>query len=270
MVEHGASSHVFADPRPGPRREITVFTYRPESFHAGGPVVVVLHGRNRNGHEYRDWFSAQAERYGFLVVAPNFAEAQYAHPHEYNYGAMVDAADKPRPREEWLWPVVDAIFEDARRRFGSKRERYFLFGHSAGGQLVHRLATFAWSPRIERAIAANSGSYTMPLADIAYPFGLGGTGCGDDDLRALFSRPLLLLLGDADTDPDHHQLPREPEAMKQGPHRFARGHHYFDTARREAARLGVPLAWELATAPRVAHSAEDMAPHAARHLFDPK
>ena len=36
---------------------------------------------------------------------------------------------------------------------------------------------------IERAIAANSGSYTMPLADIAYPFGLGGTGCGDDDLR---------------------------------------------------------------------------------------
>lgn len=55
--------------------------------------------------------------------------------------------------------------------------------------------------------------------------------------------------------------------MKQGPHRFARGHHYFETARREAARLGVPLAWELAIAPGVAHSAEHMAPHAARHLF---
>lgn len=51
-----------------------------------------------------------------------------------------------------------------------------------------------------------------------------------------FSRPLLLLLGDADIDADHPQLPREPDAMKQGPHRFARGHHYFETARREAAR----------------------------------
>jgi poly(3-hydroxybutyrate) depolymerase len=270
MAKHGASSHTFSDPRPGPRREITVFTYRPASFHADGPVVIVMHGRNRNGSEYRDWWAAEAERRGFLVVAPNFAEAQYPHPHEYNYGAMVDADGHPRPREEWLWPVVDAIFGDARRRLGATRERYFLFGHSAGGQFVHRLATFAWSPGIERAIAANSGSYTMPLADIAYPHGLGGTGCGDRDLRALFSRPLLLLLGDADVDPGHDQLPREPDAMKQGPHRFARGHHYFDTACREAARLGVPLAWEIATAPGVAHSAEDMAPHAARHLFDPK
>jgi poly(3-hydroxybutyrate) depolymerase len=267
MDKHGPGSYSFSDPRPGPRREITVFTYRPSSFRAASPVVLVMHGRNRNGHEYRDWFSAEAERYGFLLVAPNFTEAQYAHPHEYNYGAMLDAGDNPRPRKEWLFPVVDAVFDDVRRRFGSSRERYFLFGHSAGGQLVHRLATFAWSPLIERAVAANAGSYTMPLGDIAYPHGLGGTGFGDKDLRALFSRPLLLLLGDADIDADHPQLPREPDAMKQGPHRFARGHHYFDTARREAARLGVPLAWELAIAPGVAHSAEHMAPHAARHLF---
>lgn len=267
MVKPGPNSYSFADPRPGPRREITVFTYRPSSFRADSPVVVVMHGRNRNGHEYRDWFGAQAERYGFLVVAPNFTEAQYAHPHEYNYGAMVDAAESPRPRRDWLFPVIDAVFDDVRRRFGSRRERYFLFGHSAGGQLVHRLATFAWSPMIERAVAANAGSYTMPLAGIPYPHGLGGTGLGDKDLRALFSRPLLVLLGDADIDAGHPQLPREPDAMKQGPHRFARGHHYFDTARREAARLGVPLAWELAIAPGVAHSAEDMAPHAARHLF---
>lgn len=267
-IRAGAGSHAFADPRPGPAREITVFTYRPASFTAQSPILIVMHGRNRNGADYRDRWSAEAERRGVLVAVPQFSEAQYAHPHDYNYGAMTRPDGSVRPREEWLFPVVDAVFEDVRRRAGSKRERYFLFGHSAGAQVVHRLATFAWSPLIERAITANAGSYILPLADEPFPFGLGGTALGDEDLRSLFSRPLLVLLGDRDNDPEHYQLPREPGAMRQGPHRFARGLHYVETARREAQRLGVALAWQVATAPGVAHSVGDMAPFAARHLFD--
>jgi CubicO group peptidase (beta-lactamase class C family)/poly(3-hydroxybutyrate) depolymerase len=267
-VPAGAGFHAFADPRPGPRREITVFTYRPASFTPESPILIVMHGRNRNGADYRDWWIAEAKRRGFLVAVPQFSEDQYAHPHEYNYGAMIRPDGSPRPRDEWLFPVVDAVFEDLLRRTGSKRERYFLFGHSAGAQLVHRLATFAWSPRIERAVSANAGSYTLPLAGEAFPFGTGGTPAGDGELRTLLSRPLLVLLGDQDKDPDHYQLPREPGAMKQGPHRLARGRNYMETARREAERLGVPLAWQVATAPGVAHSAEGMAPFAARHLFE--
>lgn len=262
------SAHVFVDPRGGPRREVTVHTYRPSSFTPESRIVLVMHGRARNGAEYRDWFSGEAERRGFLLAVPEFSEAQYAHPHEYNYGAMVDAEGRWRPRAQWLWPVVDAIFEDVRRRFGSKRERYSLFGHSAGGQFVHRLATFAWSPRIERAIAANAGHYTMPDAGETFPHGIGGTPFTADDLRALFSRPLTILLGDADTDPDHPQLPREPADLRQGPHRFARGHHYFEAGRREAARLGAPFAWRIATAPGVAHVAAEIAPYAASDLFE--
>jgi hypothetical protein len=55
--------------------------------------------------------------------------------------------------------------------------------------------------------------------------------------------------------------------MRQGPHRFARGHRYMETARKEAARLGVPLMWRLEIVPGVAHSGRDMAPFAARELF---
>jgi poly(3-hydroxybutyrate) depolymerase len=262
----GPGRHTVRDPRDG-RREIAVHTYRPSGFSPEGPVLLVIHGRNRNGADYRDWFGAEAERHGVFVVAPEFDEAQYAHPHDYNFAAMVDAQGKPRPRSEWLFPVVDFIFEEATRRFGLQRDRYFLFGHSAGGQLVHRLATFGWSPRIERAVAANSGSYTMPLASEPFPHGIGGTGLGDDDLRALFSRPLTILLGDADVDPAHYQLPRDPPDMKQGAHRFERGQRYFAAAQREAVRLGVPLAWSIAIAPGVEHSARHIAPFAARELF---
>jgi poly(3-hydroxybutyrate) depolymerase len=263
----GSSSYVLADPRGG-GREITVFTHRPASFRADGPVVIVMHGRTRNGDDYRDWWVADAERHGALVIAPRFSERHYAHPDEYNYGAMVEAG-RPRPAAAWLFPVIDQVFLDACRKAGSAARRYFLFGHSAGGQVVHRLVTFGWSDRIARAVAANPGSYTMPLLDEEFPFGLKGTGLGVEGVRALLGRPLLILLGESDDDPNHHQLPREPGAIRQGPHRFARGLHYFEAGRRESERLGVPFAWELATVPGVAHSGEFMSPAAASHLFAP-
>jgi hypothetical protein len=85
--------------------------------------------------------------------------------------------------------------------------------------------------------------------------------------RELFTRPMTIMLGDADSDPKHHQLPREPGAMRQGPHRFARGLHYFALACCEAAAADVPLAWKLRIAPGVAHSNPGIAPFAARELF---
>ena len=254
------------DPRPGPSREITVHVHQPPGWRPDGPILMVMHGRKRNGAEYRDYFSAEADRHGFLVIAPEFAEAAYPHPHAYNYGGMVDAKGAVLPREEWLFPVLDAVFREARARMGATRKRFFLFGHSAGSQLVHRLATFGWLDSIERAVTANSGSYTMPVRGERFPFGLDGVDVTDDDLRRLFSRPLVVLLGDQDIDPNEADLPREPEAMRQGPMRFARGQKYFETAQREAKRLGVPLAWRLATAPGVAHSGKNMAPFAVKEL----
>ncbi len=269
-LEPGPNRYAFADPRPGPKREIAVHAYRPAFFGPHSPIVLVIAGRKRNAAEYLGYWKADAERRGFLVVAPEFTESQYPHPYEYSYGAMCGADGVPRPREEWLFPVIEAIFRDARSRAGSMRERYLLFGHSAGAQLVHRLVTFGWSASIERAIAANSGSYAMPVHDEDVPFGLGGVPYPEADLRALFSRPMVVQLGDQDIDPNDENLPREPAAMRQGPHRFARGHRYMETAASEAGRLGVPLAWRLVIAPGVAHSGQEMALLAARELFDSK
>ena len=259
------SSYSFPDPRAGPSRRIAVHLHRPARFAPENPVLVVMHGRNRNGADYRDFFVESSERYGFLVIAPEFDEAQYSHPLEYNYGAMWRADGSLAPRSDWLFPVVDAVFADASAREGSTRGRYFLFGHSAGSQVVHRLATFAWSPLIEGLVAANAGSYVFPRLDEDFPFGLRGA--PSVDVAALLSRPILIHLGDQDTDPQHYQLPREPGAMRQGPHRFARGQRYFEFARDEAGRLGVPFGWRLAIAPGVEHSGLHMAPFAAKELF---
>jgi len=265
----GRSAFTLADPRPAPRRTVTVHAYRPERAIADAPVLLVMHGVKRNGEEYRDHWVETAERHGILLAVPEFSVEQYAHPHEYNYGAMIAADGTARPRSEWLYPVLDEAFRELKCRTGSTRERYILYGHSAGGQLVHRLATFAWSPLIERAVSANAGSYTMPSEEDPLPFGVKGTGLGSDGLRELFARPLHVFVGDRDNDASHPHLPREPEAMRQGPHRFARGHRYVEVAAREAKRLGVPLAWRLSVAPGVAHDDRAMAPHVGRELFGP-
>ena len=264
----GKGSFVVMDPRPGPRREITVFTYRPYAFKPSSPVLVVMHGRNRNGEDYRDWFIPDAERRGFLVATPQFDEPQYAHPHDYNYAGMIGADDQWRPREEWIGRALEAVFDEVEKRSGARAGGWSMFGHSAGGQLVHRLATLDWPRRIDRIVSANAGSYAMPDRDEAFPFGISGSPVGDAELKGLFARELIVLLGAEDNDPDHYQLPKQPSAMKQGPHRFARGRRYVEVARREAARLGVALAWKLATAPGIAHSARSMAPFAARALFE--
>ncbi|MCC7082324.1 MAG: alpha/beta hydrolase [Burkholderiales bacterium] len=263
----GSSEFIFVDPRPGPHREITVFSHRPQRWTPESPIVLVMHGHARNARAYREGWIGQSDAHGFLVAVPEFSATHYPTSHHYNYGDMMTPEGQHRPRELWVFGLVDRVFEELRAKSGSRRRRYFLFGHSAGGQIVHRLMTFAASPLIERALAANSGSYTLPIFDEAFPFGLGATAITEGERRELFARPITILLGDADCDLNHRQLPRDPGAMRQGPHRFARGLNYFALACREAAALDVPLAWKLRIAPGVAHSNPGIAPFAVRELL---
>jgi hypothetical protein len=229
--------------------------------------VIVIAGRKRNAEEYRDFWIADADRRGLLIIAPEFSEAQYAHPYTYNYGAMCGVDGRLAPRDQWVFPVIEGIFHDVRRHAQSNRDRYFLFGHSAGAQLVHRLVMFGGALSYEKAVAGNAGSYTLPTPEEDFPFGLGGIEASDEELRAMFSRPLVVHLGDRDIDPADPHLPTEPGAMRQGLHRYARGQFFLEVARREARRLGVPLAWRQEVAPGVAHSGQMMAPFAARIFF---
>src|SRR5258708_1225044 len=123
-----------------PFRDITFHVHRPPAFTLDRPILMVMHGRKRNGAEYRDYFVPESERCGFLVVAPTFAEAQYPHPHAYNYGRMVDGNGAIQPRERWIFPIVEDAFRELRARTASKPERLFLFGPSSRSHFLHRLA----------------------------------------------------------------------------------------------------------------------------------
>lgn len=245
---------------PEPQR---VFFHRPAQWRPEGRVVMVMHGVDRDADRYRDEWAPLAEAHGFLLLCPEFSRTKFPKTAWYNLGGMQVTSDPLR----WAFSVPDRVFADARARFGGKADRFSLYGHSAGSQFVHRFLLLAPSPKVDQAIAANAGWYTLPVFDQSFPFGLRNTSVNEAQVEAFLRRPLVLQLGESDTNPEHRTLERSAEADRQGIHRYARGLNFLAVGKREAERRGIELAWRLVTVPGVGHSNRRMATSAAQVLF---
>jgi poly(3-hydroxybutyrate) depolymerase len=250
---------------PGPA--IRVWYRGPEEVRPDTPVLFVMHGVKRDADRYRDQWSALAERYGVVLVVPEFDEEHFPRAAAYNLGNVFDDAGKPVPRETWSFSAIEPLFDRVRALTGTRVEAYDLYGHSAGAQFVHRYLMYVSQARIHRAVSANAGWYTMPAAGPAYPYGLRGSGVTDAGLKQALQRPLAIMLGTSDIDRNHPNLRRTPEAMEQGPHRLARGMSYYVAGRRVAREEGVPFGWVLQRVEGVVHDNGGMAPHAAAWLY---
>jgi poly(3-hydroxybutyrate) depolymerase len=255
----GASRIEVAEPSGVGHLPMAVHLHRPAAWRATDCMLVVLHGQGRNADGYRDAWVTQAESAGLLLVVPEFSNAKYPGRSSYNFGGVVDAAGVGQARDKWVFGAIDRVVAEVRRRTGATRDRYILYGHSAGAQFVHRYLLLAEASNAEVIVSANAGSYTFPTADVPFPWGLTGVAVGDADLARAFARPVVILLGDQDIDPNHRSLPRDPQAQAQGPHRFARGHAFFAAAEAKAKALGAPFAWRLRVVPGVGHSNAGMA-----------
>lgn len=248
-------------------RHVTVWYFAPPEATPTTPVVFVLTGIQRNGEDYlADWMPL-AREHRFVVVVPEFSVKEFPGEEGYIYGNTVDPAGHTLPREQWAFSAIEPIFDTVRARTGNTSAGYALFGHSAGAQFAHRFLYFVPTARVTRAVTANAGWYTLPDLATAFPYGLKNTSVTADDLRAALARPLVVLLGTADTDPQAKALRRTPEANAQGPYRLARGKFFFARAEAAAAAFKTPFGWSLATAPGIGHSDSGMAPFAVRWLL---
>lgn len=249
-IGRDALAHV--DPR-HPDRPLVVHTYRPAAHGPDDPVVLVQHGVKRNGDEYRDFWIEAAERHRLLVVATTFGDGPYPTPENYNNGAVVAPDGTVRPREDWLYAILPRVVEALRLGGATRRTQVRLYGHSAGGQFVHRLMATQDHSIYEAVACGNPGWYTLPTLDRPFPEGLGGLGLGAADLARWLAYPMTILAGDRDIDTNDEHLPRNPQALAQGPTRFARAKHFLDRGHEAAARLGVACRWELVIVPGVGH-----------------
>lgn len=249
----GRTDFVFED-WAGPA--LTVYAIEPEGLAPDAPVVIVMHGVKRNADDYRDNWVDLANTYGFRIYAPMFDQASFPGADYYNLGGVgTDAVS--------AYDAIEPMFDFVTSHRGVSATHYSIFGHSAGSQFVHRFVCFADPARMDLAITANAGWYTMPTGEAAWPYGLGGIDPADCDAAKWLARPMLVLLGDQDVDPMDPNLRRTPEALAQGATRFERGHAFYDMASGAAEALGVKFGWTKQIVPGVAHDNRGMALAAA-------
>lgn len=245
---------------------MTIYTYLPKSIKAeSAPIVFVMHGKGKNADGYRDVWAAYADKYGFMVIVPRFDAETWGNL--YANGGIFVKDGKPTDPKVWSFNVIEHLFDAVKTATGNKSPQYFIYGHSEGGQFVHRLVFFLPEARYAKAVTANPGWYTMPTFDVKFPYGLADSPATEASLKQSLERRVTVLLGSKDTDPNHPQLRKTPEAMAQGAFRFARGQNLFKTASARCETLKCNFGWTVQTVPGAAHSNRQMSGPAAAVLM---
>jgi len=269
----GSNQFTFIDILGNADRPITVYTYRPASWNLSGSILIVMPGAGRTGESPRDIWIPYADEYSSIVLVPEFSQTYYPGDLFYPLGNVYGMSWQPGmtdwiPQNNWTYMAIEHLFDYVRNETGATTPTYLLYGHSAGGQFVHRMVLLLPNARYSKAVAANAGLYLMPTYSISYNLGLKDSPLPSDDLSIIFSRKLIIMSGDADTNPNDLSLADFPAAEAQGSTRFERAKNFFATAQDQASQLGAPLNWEYHIVPGVGHDESGMAGPSAEILFN--
>ncbi len=257
VASPGGHSLDYVDPV-FPDRLLRLHSACPIGWGPGMPVVFVHHGVARNGRDYRDYWAGHVDAAGIVAISVEFPEATFPEYLWYNFGNLHDAAGLAKPREKWTFGIVPRLFAALRAQGITQSERYGLFGHSAGGQFVHRMLSFGYREHVAVAVSANAGTYAMPDLETPWPFGLGEMALDQTALRALVQFPITVMAGMADTKITGKFFPKGPRSMRQGPTRWHRAHRYVQLGHEVALGMGAGCAWQVIDVPDVGHDGRKM------------
>ena len=239
--------------------KLTAYTYRDPGFDPrDGRILFVMHGNSRNADDYRDRAQRYvAEDYAVLVVAPEFPKSKYPWSRDYTLNSV-------------NYETIESLFDSVVNELGGDQNGYYLYGHSTGGQFVHRFMTFMVKNRAVSAVAANAGWYTLPDRNVAYPYGLEDTTLESADIGHLLSANMTVMLGEEDTTSCYRDssLRCTSEAREQGINRLERGQFYYALGEDVATAEGKPFGWTLAIIPGVGHSSSGTLKEAGPYLFE--
>ena len=266
-------------------------------------ALIIVHGRLRNAQTYLQSGEDAAEHAGqathTLVIAPQFLnESDVKRNHldnqllHWNGNDWMAGEPSTGPGQISSYGALDQIIKHLgnRKLFPALKE-IVVAGHSGGGQVVQRFALTSHDhPKLQtegiglRYVVANPSSYAYfspqrPVKfDAASCPGFNDWKYGLRNLpayakgrsvealeQAYVSRNITYLLGQQDTDPNHHALDKGCEAETQGAYRLIRGHNYFDYLKQRHPQLG----HRLVEVPGVGHNGDGMftSPEGQKVLF---
>ncbi len=213
-------------------------------------IVFVMHGANRNGKAYRDEWQKYAARYNFIILCPQFSEADFPDS-KYNCGNIYDYDRKKySDRADLTFNVIEGLFDFVKQDRGMKAEAYCIFGHSAGAQFVHRMVLFMPEARFSLAIANGAGDYTAPVFDKIPYEGLKGTYVTKESLKKSFAKEMVILMGARDLM--SKTMPKEGQFHEYD--RVWMAKRFYGIAKAEALKLQTTFKWLFRLVPNADHN----------------
>lgn len=172
--------------------------YRTQAASAAGrPMLVAVHGTDRNVPMLRSLFEEFSERHGVLVLAPHFP-AGLGNPED------VDAYKYLRAFGVNYDEALLGIVQEVAARYGCDARQFLLFGFSGGAHFAHRF-WYLYPERLRGLVVAAPGSVTLPTQEEEWWVGIKGVEerfGRKVDLAAMSAVPTLLTVGADDTAPD--------------------------------------------------------------------
>jgi pimeloyl-ACP methyl ester carboxylesterase len=208
------------------------YLYVPASCGEGAPLMVAIHGISCNAKSQVRQFAALAERYGVILAAPRFTAAQFP---AYQRLGVRRGAVCSRPDQ-----ALHALVEEVGMLTGARTDRLFLFGHSGGGQFVHRYA-MAYPQKVQAVTMGAPGWYTFPDDRRRFPRGVAtanapqvGELCPEQFLQV----PMAVFVGARDIYRDEALNTARCIDTQQGRNRLERGHRWIRAMRAAAGSRG--------------------------------
>ena len=270
-MKTGTDTFVMYAYKDSERRSIRVWTYKPEQWKDQDKIVFVMHGGGRNADDYLNAWVDLAESHKLLIIAPEF-DNKFSHitTNDYQEGNLFTFFGTKNPRSEWAYTVVENIFDHVKSVNGFSNSQYDIFGHSAGGQFVHRMLMLMPEARIGTAIAANAGFYSFPDENLAFPYGLKQTDTRlNTQVQTAYKKELVILLGELDNDPGLGTFRTTELAMEQGGHRLERGSRFFKANEQLSQQQNWSFNWSIDTVKNVGHNYREMSKKAIEWIVKP-
>lgn len=220
-------------------------------------ILFVHHGSGRS--TYSSGSEEVADEEGLAVFSPIFPESSYDSD-EYQRGGIVDDSDRVLPEDQWTTRLEEPMIDWARSQVGGDANVY-LFGHSAGGQYLSRVAAYERPEGVDRFVVANPSTWVLPSLTEDAPYGFDGLGTDAEERQALkeyLALPMTIYLGGEDDNPNDSDLATGAAAMRQGSTRLERGINTFEMGQEVAEDNGWDFNWSLVIADGVGHSGSSM------------
>lgn len=240
-------------------------------------ILVIAHGMLSKkekasdvAKKYISRWVRYADEYGLLLIAPVFDTPRFGNLGG-GFGGYRNLFGKYTPADTFVNKIVNRYSV----KTSSGSNRFYLYGHSAGGQFVNRYAV-THPEKIIRAVISAAGRYSYPNKSSEWPYGAGSmskTLKWKDGTKkrvhitkplrnyALAANKVSIVIGSKDTKAQ----PKRPAHI--GKNRIEIAKSWANQMNQNAKRYGIKGNVNVYVIPGIDHSSSRLTPYCVKTLF---